>query len=232
MSTTRPDWLPGNHEALYDKANQTMNYLAESSVRAQFGFADDTPLGEWFVDSFDVAYTVFITAYKAWENPALRTHVITAKLINAEKAFKPVYRQLYKGVLRENPLVTDADLIAMGLPERSSGGHTPTPVPQTSPEAEIRLPEPAVVEIHFRDEGSVHRGKPAGVHGAEIAWAVLDTPPEKWSQLTNSSFDTKSPFQFTFEGDQRGKKLYFALRWENTRGVKGPWSNILSAVIP
>jgi hypothetical protein len=31
---------------------------------------------------------------------------------------------------------------------------------------------------------------------------------------------------------QRGKTVYFALRWENTRGEKGPWSEIMSAIIP
>jgi hypothetical protein len=32
--------------------------------------------------------------------------------------------------------------------------------------------------------------------------------------------------------EDRGKKLYFALRWENTRGEKGPWSEIHSTIIP
>ncbi|MDR2843683.1 MAG: hypothetical protein LBV57_03455 [Candidatus Symbiothrix sp.] len=232
MTTTKQDWLPANHEALYDKANQTVSYLETSGVRVRLGFGDDTPQGEWFVNVFDVAYSAFITAYTAWKNPAQRTPVKMATLTDAENAFKPVYRQFYTGFLKQSPLVTDADLVAMGLPERSSGGHTPAPVPLTSPEAEVRLPEPAVVEIHFRDEGKEYRAKPAGVHGAEIAWAILDTPPENWSQLTNSSFDTKTPFRLAFEGGQRGKKLYFALRWENTRGAKGPWGNILDAIIP
>jgi hypothetical protein len=70
------------------------------------------------------------------------------------------------------------------------------------------------------------------VHGAEIGWGVLDEPPVNWSQLVHSSFDTASPFRLSFEGDQRGRRLYFALRWENTRGAKGPWSEIMDAVIP
>jgi hypothetical protein len=70
------------------------------------------------------------------------------------------------------------------------------------------------------------------VHGAEICWAVLDTPPVNWSQLVNSSFDTASPFRLSFEGEMRGRRLYFALRWENTRGAKGPWSEIQDTVIP
>jgi hypothetical protein len=35
-----------------------------------------------------------------------------------------------------------------------------------------------------------------------------------------------------FEGHDRGKTLWYAARWENTRGLKGPWSPIESVIIP
>lgn len=232
MKTSNHDWLPSNHEALYNQANQTMDYLTAAANLVRMGFGAGTPQGEWLTDAFDVKFTAFIQAYTAWSNPAQRTTVKTATLVDAEEAFKPLYRQLYTGFLKESPLVTDADLVAMGLPEHSSSGHTPAPVPLTTPEAEIILPSPGVVEIHFRDAGSEHVAKPKGVHGAEIAWEILDTSPENWKQLTNSSFDTHTPFRLSFEGEERGKKLYFSLRWENTRGEKGPWSSILEAIVP
>jgi hypothetical protein len=50
--------------------------------------------------------------------------------------------------------------------------------------------------------------------------------------LTHSAFDTRSPLKLQFENDLRGKTLYFAMRWENTRGEKGPWSPIMSVIIP
>ncbi|MDR2362267.1 MAG: hypothetical protein LBD91_06005 [Prevotellaceae bacterium] len=34
------------------------------------------------------------------------------------------------------------------------------------------------------------------------------------------------------DGQHCGKTVYFALRWENTRGEKGPWSDIMSATVP
>jgi hypothetical protein len=55
---------------------------------------------------------------------------------------------------------------------------------------------------------------------AEIAWIISDVPPTKWEELIHSNFDTRSPFILSFENDQRGKTVYFALRWENTRGEK------------
>jgi hypothetical protein len=34
------------------------------------------------------------------------------------------------------------------------------------------------------------------------------------------------------EDTDRGKTVYFCLCWENNRGEKGPWSEIVFAVIP
>jgi hypothetical protein len=46
------------------------------------------------------------------------------------------------------------------------------------------------------------------------------------------AFDTRSPYTFRFEENQRGQTVFFCLRWENTTGQKGPWSEIVSAIIP
>jgi hypothetical protein len=226
------DWLPRNHEALYDKAEQTKTYLSASENRTRIGLATGTLQGQWFDTVFVPSYTAFTAAFKAWQNPATRTQIITATLSNEQKSFTEVFRKLYKGFLKDSPFVTNADLVAMGMPEHSGDGHTPSPVPMTCPEFEILLPSPGIVVIHFRGVGSKRRGKPGGAHGAEIVWAVLDVPPVNWSQLVHSSFETRTPFRLTFEGDQRGKHLYFALRWENSRGVKGPWSPIQAVIIP
>jgi hypothetical protein len=38
--------------------------------------------------------------------------------------------------------------------------------------------------------------------------------------------------QLVFNGEQRGTTLYFAMRWENNRGEKGPWNDIINVIIP
>ncbi|MDR0743629.1 MAG: hypothetical protein LBF05_04640, partial [Tannerella sp.] len=68
--------------------------------------------------------------------------------------------------------------------------------------------------------------------GVEIRWAILSAPPGSIDELIHSSFVIHTPFTLTFDESERGKKVYFILRWENTRGQKGPWSEIVSAVIP
>jgi hypothetical protein len=70
------------------------------------------------------------------------------------------------------------------------------------------------------------------MHGAEARWVLSQTPPVDWSELQNSDFATRSPFRLTFEGHDRGKWLYFAVRWETNRGKKGPWTDIASCIVP
>jgi hypothetical protein len=230
--STRKDWLPFNHTALYDKAQQTVVYLMDAANRNRMGFAPDTAQGEWLDSEFAPRCTAFTEAYQTWENPATRTRVMTTILTGARKEFEAVYRQLYSGFLRQSPLVTNADLTAMGFPERTTSRRNRIPPPDTIPSATIHLPSPGVVEIHYRDMGTQNRAKPDGVHGAEIAWEILETPPGSWESLTNVSINIQTPIRLSFDLDVQGKKLYFALRWENTRGEKGPWSAIHSTVIP
>ncbi|MDR2622468.1 MAG: hypothetical protein LBC48_07815 [Dysgonamonadaceae bacterium] len=229
---TNYDWLPYNHGALCNQAEQTMDYLTQPGNLARMGFGEGTPQGEWFIETFDVKYTNFLKAYKAWVNPAQRTKEKVIALTVAEKAFKQAYRQLYNGFLKDSPLVTEEDLAGMGLPQRNDGHHSRVPVPTDTIDATVALPSPGVVEIHYHSAGAEKRAKPAGVHGAELVWAIRDTPPDDWAELTHSSFDTRTPFYLSFDGEKRGKKLYFALRWENTRGEKGPWSTIFNTIIP
>jgi hypothetical protein len=109
---------------------------------------------------------------------------------------------------------------------------TNTPVPTSRSTVVVQIPNPAQVELHFKDSESSTRAKPAGVHGVEIIWEILDAPTNDWSKLTHSAFDTHTPYIFTFSGLERGKTLYFSLRWENTRGDKGPLTEISSTIIP
>jgi hypothetical protein len=146
-------------------------------------------------------------------------------------ALKKEMRKYVKGFLEYNPLVTDDDRKRMGLPVHD---RKPTPAsdPDTLPVATVKTPSPGVFECHFIDSKSGKKAKPAGVHGCEFRWAIADTTPTDWQQLVNSSFSTRTPIRISFEGSYRGKILYFALRWENTRGVKGPWTEIMKTFIP
>jgi hypothetical protein len=193
-------------------------------------------LGAWGIPQTPVNELQTLTAnfgnaLAVTENPATRTKVTVQAKNDARKAVESKTRLFLKAYVTYNPAVTDADRDAMSLPIHKTT-RSDVSVPTTTVEAEVSLPSPGVIEISYHDAASGHRAKPEGVHGAEIAWSILATPPVDWKELTHSSFDTRTPLRLTFEGAERGKTLYFALRWENTRSEKVPWSEIQSAIIP
>jgi hypothetical protein len=225
----KTDWLAQRHEELYDQATMTVDYLTAENLD-RMGIAGAA--NAWYGSEVVVKYNRFKLAFENWKNPADRSPAKSAALKETEADFKKVYRQFYTGYLKNNPLVTDEDLVSMSLPKRPSGERTPPQPLKTAVEATVDSSIPATISISYRDRNGRGTAKPGGVHGVEIGWEILDSPPTDWAQLTHSAFDTRTPAKLVFSGEQRGKTLYFALRWENTRGEKGPWSEIYNAIIP
>jgi hypothetical protein len=146
-----------------------------------------------------------------------------------EKAFR-VYVQAY---LSRNPGIGDDERIAAGIPVYKTI-KSKRPLPDTVPELEIDTGTPRRHKVFYRDRGSERRGKPAGVSGIEIRWAVLDHYPLSVEEdLVKSSFDTSSPWINEFDEPERGKKVYYCGRWESpAEGGKGPFGEIVEAVVP
>jgi hypothetical protein len=172
----------------------------------------------------------FAAALIAYENPQTKTPIALTAKKETRKAAESGIRALLKGFVTYSPFVTDEDRTAMELPIHKTT-RTTAPVPTSPPFFETDTSVLRRITIHFFDQNT-KKAKPAGVHGAEIRWAILDAPAVDVEDLTNSSFDTRTPFTLEFKGHERGKVLYFCLCWENTTGKKGPWSEIASAIIP
>ncbi|MDR2516217.1 MAG: hypothetical protein LBC88_02415 [Spirochaetaceae bacterium] len=136
-----------------------------------------------------------------------------------------------KAYVAYNPAVTDADKERMGLPLHDTT-RTSVPPPSTIPELELDSSILRQVIVHFRDAGSGSRGKPPGVHGIELRWSLRASPPASVEDLANSAFDTATPYTFRFDEPERGKALYLCPRWENNKGEKGPWGEIVKAIVP
>jgi hypothetical protein len=86
--------------------------------------------------------------------------------------------------------------------------------------------------ISFMDEETpTKKAKPAGVLGAEIWVKIGDTPPADPSELSFLALDTNTPYLAEYTGAQAGKKAHYMLRWVDTRGDKGPWSETARATI-
>jgi hypothetical protein len=158
---------------------------------------------------------------------------VTVKNKNdARKTLEAAIRQDIKEYLNFNHFLSDGDRDALGLPVYKTE-RTPAPIAQTHPDCDVDSSEIRQLTLHFFEQGKKHtKAKPPGQHGVEIRWAILETPPRSIDDLIHSNFDTHTPFTLAFDEFQRGKTVYFCLCWENTRGEKGPWSEIINAIIP
>jgi hypothetical protein len=170
-------------------------------------------------------------AYATASKPETRTSAAVLEKNNARKALVAEIRKDVAAYITSNPDVPTVDRENMHLPIHKTT-RTRSPIAITYPDFDVDSSVIRRLTIHFYDQGSISKAKPEGQHGAEIRWAICDIPPVDVSELVHSSFDTRTPFTLEFEGHQRGKTAYFCLCWENTRGEKGPWSKIQSAIIP
>jgi hypothetical protein len=216
------DYIPQSDGAFLEWAKPLVTYAAAHVA------AFNVPQGA--LTPIQTQLAAYETAFEAAQNPN-RGKVDVLNKNEARDALKTSLRTFVKAYLSYNPAVTDADKENMGLPLHD-GTRTPTPPPSTIPEAKIDSSIIRQLTIHFKDNGSEKRGKPSGVHGVEIVWSITDSVPATMDEFKNSVFDTASPYTFTFDESQRGKKIFFCLRWENAKGDKGPWGEIYNAIIP
>jgi hypothetical protein len=71
------------------------------------------------------------------------------------------------------------------------------------------------------------------VAGARIYYCVSDTPITDQELLSWSKWATKCPHIIRFREADRGKRVYFALKWEiRKENGESPWSEIQSELVP
>ena len=221
------DFIPSNNGDLYTLGEKVTNGVSADLVK--YGIVG--AITNWYNSEYIPSWNKFGSDYLQWKDPTTRLTAYSISVNNSKDKYTPYLRQL-NNLVRNNPTITDEDLYSLGLPPRPDSKPTPAPIPATIPEANIESKGSGVLNIHFRDKGATNKAKPAGVHGVEIRWGILANKPETRDELTNSAFDTKTPYQFVFKESQRGQRMYFSLRWENTRGEKGNWSDIYDTIIP
>jgi hypothetical protein len=170
------------------------------------------------------------TAYAAVIGP--HTKVDTEAKNNARDAAKAAIRPFVNQYLRFPP-VTNKDRTAMGIHNPDT---KPTPVkpPDTGPVFTVVQSGPRTLGIVYRwGENGKKGSKPPGVQGARIYYGVLDTPPVEQEDLPAAVWATRCPHVVTFRETDRGRRAYFALKWE-TRKENGesPWSEFQSELVP
>jgi hypothetical protein len=184
------------------------------------------------ISELDTLRMAFNAALAVTENTETRTPAAVQKKTQARKDFEKCLRQFVAEFLVRSRLVTDGDRRNMRVPIHKTT-HTRARVPTTFPILKtLKHLASRVYRLFVEDSEQEGRAKPGQVHGFEIGFitgeAGLTVVPE---MFTHSLFFTASPAEIHFPPEAIGQTLYIAFRWENTRGEKGPWSEVYQIVI-
>jgi hypothetical protein len=223
--TRDKDFIPSN-DALFDNWHKNLlQKLGATGVLASWNVPQQA------YDNLLPVQAEWDVRYAATKNPNDRTRAQVTAKNEARKTFEGALRLFIKAYLTYNPKLTDDEREVLGLPIHKKRRKS-APVPHRYPFFRIDSSVIRRLSIYFFDDANERRHKPEGVHGAEIRWNFSDVPIVEPEKLIRSGFDTASPYTINFSGEDRGRTVYIALRWENTRGEKGPWSEIMSAIVP
>jgi hypothetical protein len=226
-------WIPRSNAKFMLLVKRVILYVITNEVR--IGFDEKTPFGKWFRAEINAMFPELQSAFNDWEDISKRTSVVIARFNRLRKKFEANIRELVH-ILKSYPaeLIPDDDLVEMGIPPRFDGTREQAPVETEAPGVTLSIAFPSTVTAKFFNVLTGKRGKPAGQHGVEARWVIFDTPREfvHYDDMPHSLFDTRSPFVLALDDHNRGKYLYIAFRWENTRGEKGPFSQIYGIMIP
>ncbi len=149
--------------------------------------------------------------------------------MRAVAASRPLVRRL-----QASPAVSDAERASLGITVPDPGG-TPVGPPTTMPVVRVECGARMQHTINFADSATpTRKAKPAGVLGAEIWVNVLpigSPTPGDPDTFRFVALDTQTPYTLDFDAADGGKNAHYLLRWVNSTGQKGPWSETATVTV-
>jgi hypothetical protein len=127
-------------------------------------------------------------------------------------------------------VVTDVDRIKMHIPVRDTVRTTHMVVTEKV-DFVLHANNIREISIDFWILGTDHKAKPIGYDGAIAIWKLSETPPTSHKDFTDHIMASRTPFVLHFEEEDRGKRVFVALAWQNERGIRGEWSEFKMAII-
>ncbi len=217
-----PDYIPSSDA---DFSGWLLNFLTYANANlATLGLtaADIAPL--------QAAATAFDTT-RATNDSAQAQAQAARQARDDQRTETETLTRALVGELQASATVTDSQRQALGITVRATT-RTPVSAPTTKPVATVDTSQRLRHTIQFVDELTpTSRAKPDGVTGCEVWVKVGDPAPADASALKYLATDTRTPYTVDYDGGDAGKTAYYMLRWVNTHGEQGPWSQTVSATI-
>ena len=175
--------------------------------------------------------TAIDDAFTSDWTPKYGSHTAAQDAALGARAMKDAARAALTALIQVHPAMTDAWRADAHLPIYDST-RTRAPIPTTKPLATVDSSQRLQHTIAWRDETTpTSKAKPTGVQGAEIWYFIGATPPSDPAQCKFAAMDTATPYLLHHDPADGGKLCHYLIRWVNSRGEAGPWSETVSATI-
>jgi hypothetical protein len=218
----KKDYMPSKDEEF--------DVLQDNVYTAATGNAVKWLIPTSLISTLDAPRLRWKNAFTAYKNPAIRTPAVTREKNDAKKVYTSLMRPFIQGQLMHNTIVTDADRLDMGLPVHDRTPTIPSP-PASRTEIQIDFSQIAQHTLHVRDSETKSASKPSHVIGYELWRRIGGDNEPTYDDMQLVEIVTRSSHLLQYTSFERSKTVWYATRWVNTRG-KGPWSEIVSAIVP
>jgi len=174
----------------------------------------------------------FEKKYGVANNKSTSSVVHTASRDDAWDLLKSNLTDLYDHHILNNNDITVADKKAMHIHYLTGGGGS-TPAPTTTPIVTLASKEISVLHVNYSDSATPGtHAKPLNVAFCEF-WYKVDGPaPTGPNDCTDRCNASRSNERIVFEPGDRGKTVYGYAHWVNKNGKTGPWSGLITAIVP
>ncbi len=171
------------------------------------------------ISAFGALDTSLQDAWSGYSDPDTRSRVSVEALRLAIKNMRDSAIALNM-LIRQNPAVTDAQLISLGLLPRT----TPAPIPpeMTPPVVEVVSVNGRLVTILVRQAGVDGKARPNGSAGAQIFTFAGTSAPTNPDEYKFQGLSSKSKDTILFGNEiASGSTVWIAAAWVSRRGQRG-----------
>jgi hypothetical protein len=233
------DWLPHKREEQIALSKDWQVILVAAKVTA------------WNIPATEVTALKNLTTAAetalALAQSSSRTIIVTAQCKTAFAALVEKMR-FFKSRYFVTPPLIDADYASLQLKPRDTT-RTPVPPPVAQAEADVSYSAQHTLELHLRPVPNTPPDPHHADYGFRVYFGILPTggasveaalspkreltkAPISGEELPHSHFTRRRRERLDFAQEDRGKTIYFCVRYENAKGEPGPWGPLFSAVIP
>ena len=170
--------------------------------------------------------------YAVTNNKSTQSPSATAAREAAWVPLEATLIDLYNHDILNNDAIPAAGKDALHIHYAAAGGATPATAPTTTPMLTLAAEEISVLHVIFADSATpASHSKPANVAFCELVYSI-DAPVASPTVCTERNNITRSRQSIVFTPAQRGKTVYAYGRWVNRNGKFGPWSGMVTAIVP